>query len=128
MEGRRRFVYPWQLVFVSLCVSLLVLVPVDGAALLDIDFDGVPEELDNCAEHANPDQRDTDGDRFGNVCDPDFDNNLIVNAADLAYLKSVFFTGDPDADLNGDGVVNAADLAILKEFFFRPPGPSALAP
>ena len=103
----------------------------------DQDRDGTPDNIDNCILHANgpliPDaggniQRDTDGDGYGNVCDPDFDNNLIVNAADLALFKTKFFTQDPDTDLNGDGIVNAGDLAILKSFFFKPPGPSGLVP
>jgi len=130
----------WDLAYDASAVPVVAGVNTDALAVVqapDQDGDGIPDDADNCILHANgpliPDagdniQLDTDGDNFGNVCDPDFDNNLIVNAADLAYLKSVFFTGDPDADLNGDGVVNAADLAILKEFFFRPPGPSALAP
>lgn len=84
--------------------------------------------MDNCTQTVNLDQRDTDRDGFGNTCDPDFDNNLIVNATDLATFKTRFFTADPDADLNGDGFVNAADLAILKTFFFKPPGPSGLVP
>ena len=62
------------------------------------------------------------------ICDPDFDNNLVVNASDLAFFKTKFFSSDPDADLNGDSVVNAADLAILKTMFFKPPGPSGLVP
>lgn len=94
----------------------------------DTDGDGIVDSLDNCTLVYNPPQRDTDSDGFGNDCDPDFDNNLVVNAADLAYFKTKFFTSDPDADLNGNGVVNAADLAILKTFFFKPPGPSGLAP
>jgi hypothetical protein len=89
---------------------------------VDSDGDGVNDNADNCILIVNPLQRDTDGDGFGNYCDPDFNNDLIVNAADLGYLKSSFFSSDPDADLNGDGVVNAADLAILKSFFFQPPG------
>ena len=103
----------------------------------DSDGDGVPDQSDNCILVPNgpliPDaggniQLDTDGDGYGNICDPDFDNNLIVNASDLAYMKTNFFSNDPDADLNGNGVVNAADLAILKNFFFKPPGPSGLVP
>jgi hypothetical protein len=62
------------------------------------------------------------------MCDPDFDNNLVVGSADLAYFKPRFFSADPDADLNGDDVVNGADLAILKKMFFQPPGPSCVAP
>ncbi len=103
----------------------------------DSDRDGVPDQSDNCILVPNgpriPDaggniQLDTDGDGYGNICDPDFDNNLIVNASDLAYMKTNFFSNDPDADLNGNGVVNAADLANLKSFFFKPPGPSGLVP
>lgn len=97
----------------------------------------IPDNADNCILRANgpliPDaggsiQLDTDGDNFGNICDPDFDINLIVNAADLAIFKSVFFTSNPDADLNGDGIVNAGDLAILESLFFQPPGPNGLVP
>jgi hypothetical protein len=107
------------------------------ATFLDTDADGVTDNLDNCILEPNgpiiPDaggniQRDTDGDNYGNVCDPDFNGDLVVNADDLAYLKQQFFTNDEDADLNGDGLVNAADLAITKVLFFGPPGPSGLAP
>ena len=95
---------------------------------IDTDNDGIPDTNDNCTLVINPAQRDTDGDNYGNYCDPDFDNSGIVNAADLAYLKTAFFTTDPLADLTGDGIVNAADLAILKTMFFGPPGPSCCAP
>jgi hypothetical protein len=94
----------------------------------DTDGDTIFDHLDNCRLIENADQRDTDNDGYGNACDPDFDNNLVVNASDLAYFKTVFFTPDPDADLNGDGIVNAADLATLKIFFFNPPGPGAITP
>ena len=94
----------------------------------DTDADGMWDYVDNCVLAPNPAQRDTDGDGYGNYCDPDFDNNLVVNAKDLAFFKTKFFTADPDADLNGDGGVNAGDLAILKSFFFKAPGPSGLNP
>jgi hypothetical protein len=94
----------------------------------DSDADRILNAMDNCTQVVNLDQRDTDNDGFGNICDPDFDNNLIVNAADLAFFKTKFFSSDPDADLNGDSIVNAGDLAILKTMFFSPPGPSGLVP
>ena len=93
---------------------------------VDSDGDGVNDFEDNCATEANDDQRDTDGDGYGNLCDPDFDNSGTVDFSDLAFMKSVFFKADRDADLNGDGRVDFADLAILKSLFFRPPGPSAI--
>jgi len=112
----------------TLCVIFLAINPIfitSAFAATDTDGDGVADVSDNCILTSNPLQRDTDSDGFGNFCDPDFDNNMIVNAADLAYMKTMFFNNDPDADLNGDGVVNAADLAILKVYFFKAPGPGA---
>jgi hypothetical protein len=94
----------------------------------DSDGDGLIDSKDNCILVPNPAQRDTDTDGYGNYCDPDFDNNLMVNASDLSYLKSTFFTADPDADLDGSGSVSAGDLAILKSFYFELPGPSGLQP
>jgi hypothetical protein len=103
----------------------------------DSDSDGISDYEDNCVLIANgpldPDaggnsQRDTDGDGYGNICDPDFDNSGNVDFSDLAVLKSRFFTSDPDADLDGDGTVDFADLALLKSMFFGPPGPSGLVP
>jgi hypothetical protein len=92
----------------------------------DTDSDGVPDDSDNCTEIANGDQRDTNGDGIGNVCDPDLDGDCVVNFSDLGVLKSVFFTSDPDADLDGDGSVNFIDLGVLKQFFFLAPGPSGV--
>jgi hypothetical protein len=94
---------------------------------VDTDDDGIADRNDNCTLLANADQRDTDGDGYGNACDPDLDNSGIVNFTDLGILKSVFFTSDPDADFNGDGRVNFTDLGTMKSFFFLPPGPSGLA-
>jgi hypothetical protein len=93
----------------------------------DADSDGVPDGADNCTAVPNPDQRDTNGDGYGNVCDPDLDNDGLVNFADLGMMKNVFFSADADADLDGNGSVNFSDVGILKAFFFRPPGPSGLA-
>jgi hypothetical protein len=98
------------------------------ACTTDSDGDGVVDGDDNCTLVPNADQRDTNGDGFGNICDADLNNDGIVNAVDLGLFKSVFFTTDADADFNGDGVVNAIDLGVLKGGFFGPPGPSGVAP
>lgn len=95
---------------------------------LDRDGDGVANTNDNCTLVPNRAQRDTDGDGFGNYCDPDFDGNLTVNVLDLFYMKSNYLTTDPHTDLNGDGIVNTSDLFILKNMFLGQPGPSGLVP
>jgi hypothetical protein len=92
----------------------------------DSDSDGMLDNVDNCTLVANVDQRDTNGDGYGNACDPDLDNNGSVNFVDAGLMKASFFTADPDADLDGNGSVNFVDLGTLKTFFFLPPGPSGL--
>lgn len=99
------------------------------ALVADSDADGIPDDLDNCIERANPSQLDTDGDGYGNACDPDFNNNGIVDSQDGALLRSRFgSTTHPDQDLNGNGIVDSQDGALLRSLFGQPPGPSALAP
>ena len=93
----------------------------------DADNDGIFDSVDNCQQESNPSQLDTDGDGFGNRCDPDFNNDLVVNFIDLGIVRSRFFTNDADSDLNEDGAVNFVDLGILRSFFFMSPGPSAFA-
>jgi hypothetical protein len=92
----------------------------------DSDLDGLFDDADNCTLVANPDQRDTNGDGYGNACDPDLNDDGTVDFVDLGLFKSVFFTTDADADLDGDGVVNFIDIGIAKGWFFLPPGPSGL--
>ncbi|MFK8015002.1 MAG: NF038122 family metalloprotease [Gammaproteobacteria bacterium] len=97
-------------------------------APLDSDEDGVLDSADNCTDEPNADQRDTNGDGYGNVCDADLNNDGVINVVDLGRMRSVFFDNDPDADLNGDGVVNVIDLGRLRGSFFGAPGPSGIAP
>jgi len=80
----------------------------------DNDEDGFSDRWDNCIYSSNPDQRDTDNDGIGNLCDPDFDNNGTIDVADHAYLRFRIDTADQDADLNGDGIVDLFDEVILE--------------
>ncbi|MFK8018052.1 MAG: hypothetical protein AB8G17_21730 [Gammaproteobacteria bacterium] len=95
--------------------------PVAGT---DADGDLIPDVLDNCIDVSNPLQIDVGNDGHSNACDPDLDNNCIVNAADLGILRGVFFANYPIADFNSDGVVNLIDLGVMRALFFNPPGPS----
>jgi hypothetical protein len=94
----------------------------------DTDDDGVADINDNCSLVFNPDQRNTNEDAFGNICDPDLNNDGTVNFPDLQIFKTAFFTADPDADLTGDGIVNFVDLSIVSDFFFGVPGPAGVLP
>ena len=95
---------------------------------VDTDRDGVDDALDNCTLIANPDQRDSSGDGFGNVCDADLNNDGQVNSLDLGLFKKVFLKDSPDADINGDGAVNSLDLGLFKRMFLKSPGPSKVTP
>jgi hypothetical protein len=100
----------------------------------DTDRDGIPDFSDNCTLVPNPDQRDTNGDGYGNLCDGDLNNDGATNTLDLNIYKAVHRSklGDPnynpDADFNGDGAINTIDLNIYKGLHRKPPGPSGLAP
>lgn len=91
----------------------------------DSDADQVFDYQDNCTLVENADQRDTDGDGYGNACDADLNNDGTVNFVDLGFLRLSFFTAGPglDADFNGDNVINFIDLGIMRTLFFAPPGP-----
>jgi len=95
--------------------------------VLDVDSDGKQDVADNCLLKPNADQRDTDGDGFGNLCDPDLNNDFVVDNSDLNLMKAQFLKKTPNSnsDLDGDGKVNFKDLAILKTFMGKVPGPQA---
>jgi len=106
-------------------------------AVADRDGDGVEDARDNCRDIPNPDQRDTDGDGFGNACDPDFDGDGVVSAGDsgdgrsdlgrIAHAKETGYYV-PDCDLDGDGKVDDRDQERAGLFVQLPPGPSGLVP
>ena len=48
----------------------------------DKDGDGIPDGLDNCPMDFNPQQKDFDLDKIGDPCDPDDDNDLVMDEED----------------------------------------------
>jgi hypothetical protein len=95
---------------------------------VDTDGDGVADNADNCKLVANTNQRNTDGDNFGNICDPDFNQNGLVDPTDFSRLKSKLGTPSANEDLNGNGIVDPTDFSLLKTYLGKAPGPSGLQP
>jgi hypothetical protein len=71
----------------------------------DRDADGVPDACDDCPTIANRDQKDSDGDKLGDVCEDD-DGDGVPNGLDKCAGKS-------DADGDGDSVPDACDNCPL---------------
>ncbi len=93
----------------------------------DTDGDGVVDTQDNCTLVANADQRDTDADNFGNMCDADLDNSGgNVNLTDFSLFRIAFGSADGDADFDGSGVVDLTDFSTFRILFGSPAGPSGL--
>lgn len=78
----------------------------------DLDGDGVADDGDTCAEVANPDQADLDGDLLGDACDADIDGDGVDNGVDAFPL-------DPaeSADSDGDGIGDNAENAVSEPHF-----------
>lgn len=108
---------------------MLAAAPVRAA---DRDGDGVDDLVDDCLEVANPGQRDTDRDGFGNACDADFDGDGNVGLGDVLAIRSAFGAGEgsdaysADLDLDGDGQIGFSDLLETQRRFGTAPGPSGL--
>jgi uncharacterized protein (TIGR03790 family) len=107
----------------------------------DIDGDGVPNASDNCLDLPNANQRDTDGDGYGNLCDADLNGDGIVKTSwgvttppsargDLENIQITAGSGGyvSHQDLDGDSDVDADDVGIAQYWLFLPPGRSGLHP
>lgn len=79
----------------------------------DTDQDGARPDLvgdvcDNCGSSFNPSQKNTDGDELGDACDPDIDNDGILNEAD----NCVYDVNPDQRDVDGDGVGDDCDNCV----------------
>lgn len=79
--------------------ALLIGFPIASSAGLapDADGDGIPDVLDKCSIDSRnataPATCDHDTDGYGNVCDPDFNQDFSVNAADFGMFFVPKFKG-----------------------------------
>jgi len=83
----------------------------------DTDKDGLGDVCDNCTELSNNDQADLDGDRIGDACDDDVDGDGIKNADDNCPL--IYNPNQADAD--GDGVGDKCDASTGIDFGITQP-------
>jgi subtilisin family serine protease len=76
-----------------------------GRISLDADSDGFNHDSDNCPLVSNADQLDTDGDKLGNVCDSDNDNDNLSDMFELSIGTNPLL-----ADTDGDGLSDYAEV------------------
>ena len=74
----------------------------------DSDDDSVLDGSDNCLLLANVDQTNTDGDRLGDLCDPDDDNDGLSDSDET----SVHGTNPLNPDSDGDGLNDGFEVSI----------------
>jgi hypothetical protein len=106
---------------------------VRGPGGIPAEPDGACDASDDCLVDANPGQRDTDQDGYGNACDADYNGDGGVGVPDYLVFGPAFGRSsgdpgfDPDLDANGDGAIGMPEFLLLGRSFGRAPGPSALS-
>lgn len=80
-----------------------------GPGAADTDNDGICNADDNCPLVYNPDQKDTDGDGVGDVCDPS-DALLVVTRA---VLKKDAGSVRRNGSIVARGIGNASDALVM---------------
>ncbi|MCP4115567.1 MAG: RHS repeat protein [Desulfobacteraceae bacterium] len=81
----------------------------------DLDGDGFADVNDHSPWTSHTDNRDTDGDGYGNIIDADYNNDGMVDYKDLAFFENNYSYSDLDMD--GDGNVSLRDWSIFASLY-----------
>jgi hypothetical protein len=113
-------------------------ISLQGTGQPDTDGDGIADNVDNCREIENTDQRDSNYpeddntalegmQHYGDICDPDYDNDGLVKLSDFSVWRMWFRNTVPPApeyvDHIPDGLIKLSDFSIWRKYFRGPPGP-----
>ncbi|MEE9448007.1 MAG: PQQ-dependent sugar dehydrogenase [Arenicellales bacterium] len=82
---------------------------------LDNDNDNIIDQIDNCPSIANHDQANLDNDNLGDVCDPDRDNDGVLNASDN-HADNNKICQDLDNDSCDDCAIGVDGVGPLADF------------
>jgi len=94
----------------------------------DKDNDGIFDKFDNCVWVKNPNQRDSDGDLYGDSCDADYNQDGMVDNADVdIFVTQYLDTERSHGDFNSSGRTDSTDYnRLLTRLLNKKPGPSGL--
>jgi hypothetical protein len=139
-EEKRRMKVGVLTIFMAFLLAAGIPFGAFAGTVPDADSDTVADNVDNCLTDPNgavgepagalAAQCDTDGDGYGNACDPDVSNDGVVGGPDYGPITASFggpgHPGNP-ADVNCDGVVGGPDYGPVTATFGGAPGPSGLS-